>query len=287
MQKREKKLYRACAVLLSFLVAMFALVGGILIANALVDRTARYVPDYEKADLAPILAKAELTDGDYDTLYRQTGLTKLGVEAVLSNLVNTETPLSRLCEYQNAFFYRGKIRHEEVTPFTQRDCFDDPAPVVPLKAGDVLITSGTHTIGWRHGHAAIVVDEFGTTLESICYGVPSATTASGFSYFAECASFMVLRLKDTDDATRAEIAAAANRDLRDIPYALTVGVFSKKNQTGKSKKTQCGHLVWQAFKNFGYDIDANGGAVAAPRDLARSPLFEVVQIYGFDPDKLW
>lgn len=287
MQKREKILYRACAVFLSVLVILFALVAGVMIANSVADKNVRYTPDYERIDLAPILEKGDLTDGDYDVLYRQTGLTKIGVQAVLQDLVNTETPLSRLREFQEAFFAEQERLHETISPITQRDYYAYPAPFVPLETGDVIVSASTHSLGWRHGHAAIVVNNFGTTLESICLGVPSALTTNGFEYFAECSTFMVLRMKDADKKTREEIGAAARKELCGIPYSISVGVFSKKDQGRQAKMTQCAHLVWQAYKNFGYDIDYNGGAVVAPCDIARSPYFEVVQIYGFHPDKLW
>ena len=55
MQKREKILYRACAVFLSVLVILFALVAGVMIANSVADKNVRYTHDYERIDLAPIL----------------------------------------------------------------------------------------------------------------------------------------------------------------------------------------------------------------------------------------
>lgn len=51
--------------------------------------------------------------------------------------------------------------------------------------------------------------------------------------------------------------------------------------------TQCAHLIWRAYAQFGYDLDANGGWIVTPRQLANSPLLEVVQVYGMDPDQPW
>ena len=45
--------------------------------------------------------------------------------------------------------------------------------------------------------------------------------------------------------------------------------------------------MWYAFKHFGIDIDSNGGAVVLPKDIANSDELELVQNFGFDPDKLW
>jgi len=67
---------------------------------------------------------------------------------------------------------------------------------------------------------------------------------------------------------------------------LTTGILSKKNQKNPNR-THCAHLVWRAFKQFGIDLDSNGGKIVKPQDIANSPHLEVVQIYGFHPEKLW
>ena len=70
----------------------------------------------------------------------------------------------------------------------------------------------------------------------------------------------------------AEAAAAAE------PDPLTVQTVSG---------TQCAHLIWLAYAQFGYDLDSDGGWIVTPKDLANSPLLEVVQVYGMDPDRPW
>ena len=73
-----------------------------------------------------------------------------------------------------------------------------------------------------------------------------------------------------------------------IPYGLTIGLLSKKNPNLINiKSTQCSHLVWYPFKQFGYDIDSDGSWLVTPKDIANSDLFEVVQIYGVDPSDIW
>lgn len=49
----------------------------------------------------------------------------------------------------------------------------------------------------------------------------------------------------------------------------------------------CSHVLWYAFKQFGINLDSNGGLLVMPRDIARSPHLELVQNFGFDPEKLW
>lgn len=39
-------------------------------------------PSYEKIDILPLLWKDERTEEDYDVLYRQTGLTKTGIDGL-------------------------------------------------------------------------------------------------------------------------------------------------------------------------------------------------------------
>ena len=45
--------------------------------------------------------------------------------------------------------------------------------------------------------------------------------------------------------------------------------------------------MWYAYNAFGVDLDSNGGLVVTPRNIANSPLVEVVQVFGIDPVKLW
>lgn len=156
-----------------------------------------------------------------------------------------------------------------------------------MQAGDVFVNSSTHTLGFRNGHAALVLDRYGTVLESFEYGLDSSITANAHQWFAQSSNFILLRLKNVDKETREKIALDAKNQLLGIPYSIAVGVFSKKDQNVSPKSTHCSHLVWQAYKNAGYDIDSNGGLVVTPRDIARSPLFEVVQVYGFGPETLW
>ena len=70
-------------------------------------------------------------------------------------------------------------------------------------------------------------------------------------------------------------------------FSRLYATFSGKKFQQPLKGTQCAHLVWYAYKNFGIDLDCNGGCVVKPQDMANSPYMQVVQIYGFDPEKLW
>lgn len=299
MEKAQKTLYRFTAVLLGVLVFTAALIISCLIADAVCERTAHTTPSYQRADIAAIADKSgKWTDEEIRFLYRQTGLGKSALLKMKSEVVyenNEFVPLSaRLKDFQEALYYEGETEHELVADISKRDLMKGfSAPVAPLEEGDIMINSSTHTLGFRNGHAALVLDTEGTVLESFELGRDSSVSINGHLWFAESSNFMILRLKDPDTGeiadkdVRTEIARKAKAQLKGIPYSIVTGIFTKKDQGTSPKATHCSHLVWQAFKNAGYDIDSNGGLVVTPQDISRSPLLEVVQVYGFDPEKLW
>ena len=272
------------AVLFGIIAFLSLLCAALLIADAAVDASARVLPSYSREDITQILKKENWSESDYNTLYLQTGLGR-------SALDEMKDDAERILTFQDALFYDGELAHEEVAITTKRDIFADTryrAPMVDLQDGDVLITSTCHSFGWRNGHAALVVNGAnGSLLESVSLGIPSTITAYGSDWFCYGTNFMVLRLKDAGEEARAEIAQTARERLYNVPYSLTVGFLSPKDQGETPQGTHCSHLVWQAYHYFGYDIDSDGGPLCTAQDIARSDLFEVVQVFGFDPVKLW
>lgn len=283
MSKSKKRIYRACAVLLTILVILAAALLGLYIADYVTEDYARVLPSYEKVDISELIYKEEWTEKDYDVLYHQTGLGKTALASMTGKR-------AKLLEFQNALFYEGELEHQQVTFTTKQDKLKDfTAPLADIRPGDVIVSSTCHTLGWRNGHAALVISNM-LLLESVSMGTPSQISMSGINWFRTATNFIVLRLKGDSSEVAEEgkrIADLAQDTLVAVPYSLTVGIFSKKDQGQTPTGTHCSHLVWQAFKNCGYDIDANGGGLCTARDISRSPLLEVIQVYGFDPDKLW
>ncbi|HML38367.1 MAG TPA: hypothetical protein PKA19_13250, partial [Bacillota bacterium] len=121
-------------------------------------------PDYRKIDLGEILDKAELSDKDYHTILMQTGLGRDSADKLLSE--NTGAGRARIFkEYQNNFFAPENYECRNVAVIVHEERLRDKEgnPVqgfeIPdLRDGDILITKATHSLGWRHGHAAIVTD---------------------------------------------------------------------------------------------------------------------------------
>ena len=272
------------AVLFGIIAFLALLCAALLIADAAVDASARVLPSYERKDITQLLERESWSESDYETLYLQTGLGRAALDEM------KDDP-ERILTFQDALFYDGDLAHEEVAVTTKRDIFADTryrAPMVDLQDGDVLITSTCHSFGWRNGHAALVVNGTnGSLLESVSLGIPSTITAYGSDWFCYGTNFMVLRLKDAGEEARAEIAQTARERLYNVPYSLTVGFLSPKDQGETPQGTHCSHLVWQAYHYFGYDIDSDGGPLCTAQDISRSDLFEVVQVFGFDPVKLW
>lgn len=288
-QKKHNRAIIALSVLLAVWIFLAAIAGALMVASYTVEKTARVTPTYAREELSPVLGKEEWTETDYAFLFRQTGLTR----PALDELKKNSAEKAEYEKFQDAFFYEGTVVHDMAAITTPHDYMDGDVcfPLAPLHDGDVIVSSACHTFGWRNGHAALIVDaQHGITFESFDPSTPSGT--GNLRWFQSCSNFMVLRLKEEYRARTdpAEIAKSARENLMNVPYRLTVGIFFKKDQCkdGRAPKaTHCAHIVWQAFKNFGYDVDSNGGAIVVPRDIARSPYFEVVQVNGFSVDKLW
>ena len=153
-------------------------------------------------------------------------------------------------------------------------------PFVPLKKGDILVTFNTQTLDWRHGHLGLVLNDSGTALlEHMAIGEVSCVTDA--FYWGKYPAFIVLRYFDEKVSEKA--ANYAQENLVGAPYSIFSGIV-KKDKTGEEKPTShCSHIVWQAYKSQGADIDKNGGLIVTPRDIAMSDDLQVVQIYGLNP----
>lgn len=282
-QVRHKKLKAAIAVLLIIFAATAAI-------DAIIEPSGYIRPGYAESDISPILEKEKLSEDDYKELFYQTGLGKPAVDEILKG----ENGKERMLRFQENFFRDSKVLCEKIGIITSQESIvnSEGKPMygfdlAPYKNGYVLITKATHSLGWRHGHAAIVTDaENNETLEAVILG--SNSELQNINKWRVYPSFIMLKLKDTSQETLDEIAKFAKDNLSDVPYGLTVGLTGKKNPEPEDiRSTQCSHLVWYPFMQFGYDTDSDGSWLVTPKDMANSDLFEVVQIYGVDPNDIW
>lgn len=283
------------------------------ISSAILEPEAHISPNYPKIDLRPVLLKDRLTDRDYQALFFQSGLGRPAVDELRARCADS---VQRIIHFQENFFRDIRYVCEKNSPVSREESVVDEngnlsngTELASLHDGDILVTKSSHTLGWRNGHCALVVDAArGKTLESVVLGMNSSVQDIG--KWTNYPNFILLRVKDVSGDKLAAIVRTAAEQLNDIPYDLTVGILSPKNaapenqyalrngrtqpgraqagQTpGKISGTHCSHLVWQAFRSFGIDIDSNGGILVTPKDIVRSPLLEVVQVFGVDPGNIW
>ena len=263
---------------LIFVVAVFSALGIGTWASANLWKLWR--PSYEKVDISAILQKTVLSDDDYEMLYRQTGVTKVGVDEM-----RADGTANQLKTIQDAFFGEFQVNPQKFGPFTYVEYGSRDIPTLPLKNGDILLSATTYCAFFRFGHSAMVVDAQNyRIIESFTPGTYSQL--SPYSSLTGLANLIVVRPK-CDASVRAQAAKFAKEQLLGIPYSLTVGIFSPKYTEEIPKETQCTHVVWYAYKKFGVDLDSNGGLVVKPQDIARSDQVEVLQVFGFDPERLW
>lgn len=220
----------------------------------------------------------ELTSSQRQLLMEQTGLGQQGLEAVLEDRNG-----DYLLECQQAWFAKpqtqcvdnGLTSSEELLVDARQPAFYD------LQTGDILVSLNSHTVGYRHGHAALVVNgELGTTLEAATMGTDSMVLT--VSHWQNYPSVVQLRLKsDRYDARQLgqQAAEQAMEHLKGIPYDLFCGFFLPSLPVSPPQAVQCASLVWYAYALAGVDLHLDG-LMASPTALLNSPELEVVQAFG-------
>lgn len=287
LKKQKRKLWLSGITAVAFL---------LLLWGASAEKQARYMPEYEKVNIEAYLNKKVLSEDDYILLFRQTGLARQAIDALLAagmdeeilmvqDKLFAEVPIQ--CK-ANTIISReeriaeSSVKDDTITISARRtvERTQDRYATIPyVEDGDILITFNSHVFGWRNGHAAIVVDaEKRLTMEARVLGSNSAILS--LDHWEKYPSFVILRLKNADKETRAQIAEYARSEMADMPYRLTAGWGEWMYPESLAKGTHCAHLVWQAYEEYGYNLDSDGGKLVTPHDLYESPLLEFVQVYG-------
>lgn len=243
------------------------------------DSTAYYKPDYPMEDISYIIDKDKLTDDDLDGIFKNTGVSpEAARELIGNNGKNTLKTLNKLY-FGNLSFDKSYIAF----PVTANELNNEAlTPLVPLKKGDVLVTFNTHTLSWRHGHSAIVVDDSGDViLEHMSVGHKSKLTLS--KRWGIYPGFLVLRHKDSEISSKA--ADYAKKELTGIDYNIFADFSDSHHKADSvSDSSHCAHIVWKAYSHVGCDIDGDGGTIVTPYDISVCNDFYVVQIFGINPE---
>lgn len=243
------------------------------------EKTAHIRPAYPQTDISQLLTKETLEEADYKSLYLQTGMTKTGIDDLWQ-----ENRQGKLLCLQERLFRQVQVscehsvwiaRGERLTgePWREVDFF-----LPDVEDGDILITFSGHLLGWRSGHAAMVVEEeTGLTIEAVTVG--SSSHLCLLEQWQKYPQFALLRLKGASREERQEIAEYAKEQLVQVPYSLLA--FHLEAADGEALSgTNCSHLVWAAYRHFGYELDSNGGIFVTPEDIYNSPALELIQVYG-------
>lgn len=278
-RQRVRRLCRR--VILLFLAAAFT----VALLQLWAHRTPSFFPDYPREDLSTVLAKAALSPADYTLLLAQTGLGKPAVDLLRA------TDPAAIPARQEAFFTPRKVDCMVLfPPFIREDHMKDPETGAPffgplpaaLREGDLLLTLDTHALGWRHGHAGIVVDaREGIVLEAV--GVGTTAILRSLDHWREYRSYMVFRYSGSGELAGNAAEYARDR-LAGRPYTLFSGLRGDKFAPLEEVGAQCAYLVWYAYMAQGVDLDSDGGRLVTVYDLARSSQLELVEFYGTDPE---
>lgn len=157
-------------------------------------------------------------------------------------------------------------------------------PVVDAKPGDILVSFATHSFGWRHGHAGLVINE-NETLECRVIGEKSAKMP--LSHWQNYPCYALLRYKEITPDMQEEIVSYACSHLTDIPYRLGSELYYPSCNCSNSPffGINCASLVWYAYDSAGINLHTHKYGFVTPASLFHNENLEVIQIYGMAPPK--
>ncbi len=267
------KTKKRIALLILLLILIILLIRHIYCVN-----TVFYGVEYNKTDISDIIKKDNITGEDYELIYKSTGVSP----GAAKQIIKDKNYL--LLEKLNDLYFDTPPTEKNYIAFpvtAQENIVGDTIPLVPLEKGDILITFNTHTLDWRHGHCGLVLSaDYDTLLEHCSIGNTSVINSA--SRWGRYPGFLVLRYKNSKIAEKA--ADYAKENLVDIDYSVFAGITDKDMSDNKDIDSHCSHIVWQAYKAVGVDIDYDRGILVTPNDIAMCDDLYIVQIYGINPE---
>lgn len=278
-------------ILIIIIIVIIILIIAYVISTEILKSNGYVHPDYDQIDITAILEQDYITKSEYKELFFQTGLGKSAIDEILKDEISG---IPTILRFQENFFTERNVSMSKPWKLVKNEyVVDDTGKSInafefaPYENGYILIRSSAHTLGWRHGHAGLIVDaEKGEVLEAVTLGKNSKLY--DIDTWRNRPTFIMLKLKEEDPTISNEIASFAENYLINIPYRLTVGLLWDKNPNPENLKyTQCSHIVWYPYNQFGYDLDSNDSWLVLPEDIAHSDLLEIVQIYGLDAHEFW
>ena len=266
---------KAVKIISVILAVVILIVATLSIGTAYSKNYKAWKPNYEMKDIKTVLQKTELSADDYALLFNQTGLTKIGVDAMIS-----AGRILDIVTLQQQYFETQQFTYKSFAPFMGYMINEELIVNAPLENGDILFSPSTFVSMIKMGHSSVVVnEELSTTAQAIGYGKPVSFIHASNIFVRP--SFVIARVKASKQ-TRDEVASYVSNELYGKGYDILAGIFEKK-APNSIKKTHCSHLIWYAYNHFGIDIDATRGKIVTPLDLVLSTNVEIIQIFGLNP----
>ena len=269
----RRKAVKICSITICAIVtALLFLEIGSLVIRA---NPREWTPDYERVDVSYLFDGRELSDDDYALIYRQTGLTRTGVDDLIAS-----GSISQILKIQNDFFATDKPEVANFGLFINSFDREKGYYAYPeLRDGDIVCSYSTYLSWFEIGHCAIVIDaENGLVAEITGYGT-SVSVVPTSKLFTNT-THVVLRPKCDGDVIEGAVEYVKEHMIG-MDYDIFIGILSAKNKKNL-KRTQCSHMLWYAYNQMGLDLDSNGGGVVTPRDICMSEHLEVIAVRGID-----
>ena len=303
MHKKEEK-RQVCAKRIASVIVVLTMTSFLTLYNWTNEavKTAHIMPSVPRVNIDNLVRQNDLSNQELQIVSEQTGVNVAMIELLLE-----QEQGQQLLELQEAYYKPVSIATVRTTPLTvceyvldEKGEFTKGTSIVNLQDGDIVITKNSRFLGWRNGHAGLVVDaEKGLVLEAVMLG--TNTKLCSIRGWEKYPSFLILRLKEEfwDNDKLERVVEYAQKKILDIPYQLHAGVWEKIYGIFKSKNsnqqegqvteiaeaalsgTHCAHVIWYAYKQIGIDLDSDGGLFVTPYDIQNSPYLEVIQIYGY------
>ena len=271
----KNKVVKIIAIVLAVITLILATLS---IGTAVKKNYKPWRPNYDMVDISPVLNKSLLSNSDYELLYRQTGLTKLGVDGLLNANKKDE-----ILKIQSYFFAEQQAYYLSFAPFMGFMLREDGlVPHAVLENGDILFSPSTFISMIEMGHSCMVINEDNETLlQASGYGSPSNIITANNIFVRP--SFVIVRV-NADKSTRNAVTEYAKQNLLGLEYDILAGIFEPKAPKNV-ERTHCSHIIWYAYNYFGIDVDGSGGKIVTPYDLSISSNVSVVQVFGVDITK--
>lgn len=276
-------------------------------------KTAHIMPSVPRVNIDNLVRQNDLSNQELQIVSEQTGVDVATIELLLE-----QEQGQKLLELQEAYYAPVSMASIRTTPLTiceyvidEKSEFVQGTSIVNLQDGDIVITKNSRFLGWRNGHAGLVVDaEQGLVLEAVMLGTD--TKLCSVRGWEKYPSFLVLRLKEEFQNTYEieKVVSFAEQNLLNIPYQLHAGIWGRitglfekeysgeeKEQKSQSRNTQddeltqiaegalsgthCAHVIWYAYQQIGIDLDSDGGLLVTPYDIQNSPYLKIIQSYGY------